>query len=244
MNSTSSSAQNVSRSHVTPELSVIAARSSARCTVRPGSATEVGEPAPDAGAACADGGDWSKSNSSVVTPNSDASAYSVLTEGRILPVSIWEIRLGESSSRRASSRRPMPLRSRTARIRVPSSDGASRRLAGTWSSSIASPAACLRLPVRARCTAPHLAVDDRSSDDQEALEDVLPLLIEAEERRRIQDLHAEACPHERSDEGASPAEQARAAEDDGGDRGEGVARALPRVADSELREQDDRAEER
>src|SRR5439155_416858 len=178
MNSTSSSAQNVSRSHVTPELSVIAARSSARCTVRPGSATEVDESAPDAGAACADGGDWSKSNSSVVTPNSDASAYSVLTEGRILPVSIWEIRLGESSSRRASSRRPMPLRSRTARIRVPSSDGASRTVAGTWFSSIA-PATCLRLTWRADRTAPHLAVDYRSGHDQEAPEDVLPLLVEA-----------------------------------------------------------------
>src|SRR5205814_7097258 len=140
--------------------------------------------------------------------------------------------LGGRSSLRASSRRPMPLRSRTARIRVPSSDGASRRLAGTWSSSIASPAPCLGLPVRARRTAPHLAVDDRSGDDQESLEDVLPLLVEAEERGRIQDLDAESRAHERADEGASPAEQARAAENDGGDRGERVSRSLPRVADS------------
>src|SRR5215471_13443683 len=36
--------------------------------------------------------------------------------------------------------------------------------------------------------AAHLAVDERGGDDQTSLEDVLPLLIETEEDRRVQDL--------------------------------------------------------
>ena len=44
-------------------------------------------------------GSWSNSTSSMVTPNSATNAYSVRTEGCILPVSICEIELGESSSR-------------------------------------------------------------------------------------------------------------------------------------------------
>src|SRR5690348_11076385 len=91
---------------------------------------------------------------------------------------------------------------------------------------------------------PDLAVDVRSRNDQQALEDVLPLLVEPEEDRRVQHLDAEAGSHQRADEGAAAAEQARPAEDDGGDRGERVARPLARVADAELREQDDGAEER
>ena len=59
-----------------------------------------------------------------MTPNSDTNAYSVRTEGCILPVSICEIELGESSSLRASSRRLSPRRSRIARSRGPSTDGA------------------------------------------------------------------------------------------------------------------------
>ena len=97
---------------------------------------------------------------------------------------------------------------------------------------------------RERPAATHLAVDEGRGDDQEPLEDVLPLLVEAEEHRRVQDLNAEPRAHQRPDEGASPAEQARPAEHDGGDRGQRVAGALSRVADAELREQDDRAAER
>src|SRR5690348_4716460 len=91
---------------------------------------------------------------------------------------------------------------------------------------------------------PDLAVDDRSRDDQQALEDVLPLLVEAEEHRRVQHLDAEARAHERADERAAPTEQARPPEHDGGDRRERVARPLSGVADADLREQDDGAEER
>ena len=61
--------------------------------------------------------------------------------------------------------------------------------------------------------------------------------------RRVENLNAEPGAHQRADERATPAEQARAAEDDGGDRGEGVPGPLSRVTDSELRKQDDRAEQ-
>src|SRR5947208_14164435 len=101
----------------------------------------------------------------------------------------------------------------------------------------------LRLTERARAASTHLAVDEGRGDDQEPLKDVLPLLIEVEKYRRVQDLNDEPRTHERTDEGASPTEQARAAEDDGGDRRQGVPGALSGAAHSELREQDNRAEE-
>ena len=63
-----------------------------------------------------------------------------------------------------------------------------------------------------------------------------------EEHRRVQHLDAQPGAHQRADERAAPAEQARAAEHDRGDRRQRVAGALPRVADAELREQHDRAE--
>src|SRR6202023_3235095 len=67
----------------------------------------------------------------------------------------------------------------------------------------------LQLTGRARPAAAHLAIDNGCSDDQEPLEDVLPLLIEAQEYRCVQDLNAEPCTHQRADERASPTEQAR-----------------------------------
>ena len=51
MNSTSSSAQNISRSHVTPELSVMVGRPSARCTASPGPAP-AGTTSSDAACGC------------------------------------------------------------------------------------------------------------------------------------------------------------------------------------------------
>ena len=51
-----------------------------------------------------------RTRSSSETPSSLTIAYSVRTDGWILPVSIWETRLGETSSRRASSRRLSPRR--------------------------------------------------------------------------------------------------------------------------------------
>src|SRR5204863_1760311 len=88
---------------------------------------------------------------------------------------------------------------------------------------------------RARRAATHLAVDDCGGDDQEPLEDVLPFLVEAEEDGRVEDLNAEPGAHERADERASPAEQARPAEHDCRDRRQGVVLSLSGVADPELR---------
>ena len=96
---------------------------------------------------------------------------------------------------------------------------------------------------RADRAAAHLAVDESRRDDQEALEDVLPFLVEAEEYGGVENLHAQAGAHEGADERSAATEQARPAEDHGGYRGQGVVFSLSRVADSELREQDDRAEE-
>src|SRR4051794_13084781 len=231
MNSTSSSPQNIRRCQVTPEFREISGRSAARCTASPGS-----------GGAAAVDGCWcvgvpgSNSTSSTVTPNSEASAYRVRTDGPILPVSICEIELGARSRRRASSRTPIPLRMRRARSRRPSSLGDSAPLVADWCASIAS---CpgwsnLWLSGRALCAAPDLAVDDRSRDDQEALEDVLPLLVEAEEGGRVQHLHAQPGRHHGADERAPPAEQAGAAEHHRGDRGERVAGSLTGIADAEL----------
>ena len=76
-----------------------------------------------------DGGPGSKRTSSTVTPNSTTKAYNVRTEGRILPVSICEIELGERSSLRASSRRLIPRSRRISRSRGPSPDDASGTLA-------------------------------------------------------------------------------------------------------------------
>ena len=128
MNSTSSSAQNISRSHVTPELRVIVGRPIARCTASPGPAADGENSDTDGDASSATGAAWSKSTSSTVTPNSDTNAYNVRTEGCILPVSICEIELGERSSLRASSRRLSPRRRRIARSRGPSADDASEPL--------------------------------------------------------------------------------------------------------------------
>src|SRR5262249_41922147 len=109
------------------------------------------------------------------------SAYSVLTDGRIFPVSICEIELGERSSRLASSRSPMAWRRRIARSRGPSSDALSEppepaALALSGRSVLNGWELC---PSRDPSSSPsNLAVDQRRGDDQEALEDVLPLLVE------------------------------------------------------------------
>src|SRR3954447_22569670 len=169
----------MSRSQRTPELSWIAGRSPARWTTSPGS---VPPRAPGDGRAASPLGEVpSNSSSSTVTPNSDARAYSVRTDGRIFPVSICEIELGERSSRRASSRRPTPRPTRMARRRGPRSDGASAFWLLAGLGFIESGSIVRRFP---RCAAPDLAVDDGADDDQQALEDVLPLLVEPEEHRR------------------------------------------------------------
>src|SRR5262245_35113774 len=52
-------------------------------------------------------------------PSSVTMAYSVLTDGLTRSSSICETRLGETPTRRASSRSPMPRRSRSSRRRWP-----------------------------------------------------------------------------------------------------------------------------
>src|SRR5436190_24308162 len=129
-----------------------------------------------------------------------------------------------------------------ARNRGPRSDDASGVLAATGSSLIRR--RNLRRTWRAGRPSTHLAVEDCPDEDHEPLEEVLPTLTEAEEHRGIQNLNAEPGAHQRADEGASPPEQARPAEDDRGYGRQGIARALSRIADAELGQQDDRAEER
>ena len=51
-------------------------------------------------------------SSSSDIPSSLTIAYNVLTDGRERPVSICEMALGEIPRRLASSRKPIPLRSR------------------------------------------------------------------------------------------------------------------------------------
>ena len=64
------------------------------------------------------------------TELADTIAYSVRTDGWILPVSICETRLGETSRRRASSRRLMPLAKRRSRSCAPTSGVGVLGLAG------------------------------------------------------------------------------------------------------------------
>src|SRR4029077_19283916 len=80
---------------------------------------------------------------------------------------------------------------------------------------------------RARPGASYLAVDEGRGHDEEALKDILPLLIETEEHGRIEHLDAEARAHERAEEGATPAQQARPAGDAGGGLGHGGGRGPP-----------------
>src|SRR5690349_17911741 len=82
------------------------------------------------------------------------------------------------------------------------------------------------------------AVDDGRDDDQGALEEVLPGLRQIQEDGRVEHLDDEPGAEQGPDERAATAEQAGAAEHDGGDAAQGVAHALRRVADPELRQQD------
>ena len=89
----------------------------------------------------------------------------------------------------------------------------------------------------------HLAVDDGGGHDQRALEEVLPGLREVEEDHGVEDLDDQAGAEQGADEGAPAAQQARAAEHDGGDAAQRVADALCGVTDAQLGQQHDRAEE-
>ena len=67
---------------------------------------------PRSGGAAGGAGFGAPKSSSSDIPSSLTIEYSVLTDGRDLPVSICEIALGETPSRRASSRRLSPRCSR------------------------------------------------------------------------------------------------------------------------------------
>ena len=56
-------------------------------------------------------------------PRTETTAYSVPTDGLALPSSIWLTKLGETLTRRASSRSDSPRASRVARIARPSCTG-------------------------------------------------------------------------------------------------------------------------
>ena len=58
-----------------------------------------------------------------MVPSTDTSEYSVPTDGLALPSSTWLTKLGETFTRRASSRSERPRCSRTARIAWPSCTG-------------------------------------------------------------------------------------------------------------------------
>src|SRR5262249_18336475 len=61
----------------------------------------------------------SPNTSSMDTLSADVIAYSVLTDVLLLPVSIWEMRLGDTSTARASPRTLMPRSTRAWRNRCP-----------------------------------------------------------------------------------------------------------------------------
>ena len=65
-------------------------------------------------------GDGAEKTSSMEMPSTDVIAYSVLTDGRLFPVSICEIMLAETPTSRARLRRLIPRRIRSARSRTPS----------------------------------------------------------------------------------------------------------------------------
>src|SRR5262245_60515256 len=108
-NSTSGSRSCVRRSQRTPDarlitgrVSGLSARPSPLCTTR--------------SSGC------SPNTSLMVIPSCVTIAYSVLTDGLTRSSSICDTRLGETPTRRASSRSPMPRRSRSARSRCPTFD--------------------------------------------------------------------------------------------------------------------------
>src|SRR5262245_43087835 len=108
-NSTSGSRSCVRRSQrtrdarlITGRVSGLSARPSPLCTTR--------------SSGC------SPNTSLMVIPSSVTIAYSVLTDGLTRSSSICDTRLGETPTRRASSRRPTPSRSRSARSRCPTFD--------------------------------------------------------------------------------------------------------------------------
>ena len=107
-----------------------------------------------AGAAGAGACFCAPNSSSSDIPSSLTIEYSVLTDGRDFPVSICEIALGETPSRRASSRRLRPRCSRCA-----------RSLGPTSSSTAAGPSACVRsgqpASPRADCTLVHHYLTER-----------------------------------------------------------------------------------
>ena len=180
MNSTSSSAQNMSRSHVTPELSVIVGRSGARWIVTPippRLPTLHQRPLQSPGVARAPRDRHRRERH---RRHTELRRKGVESSNRRLTC-LFDLR---NRTRRqieptASSRSPTPWRNRIARSRAPSSNGA----LGTSLSDL-TVQSWEEFPIHLvslfdawhrRRPATDLAVDDCRGNDKETLEDVLPL---------------------------------------------------------------------
>ena len=178
----------------------MAGRPTARCTASPGPAAAADDSDTERDALSAAGADGSKSTSSTVTPNSDDErvqrAHGGLHLAR-LDLRDRARRQVESSCKLAQAdpaaetnrAKPRAELRRGVRVlcgRLVASHHANDVRNGIIVMSVdrIHDFVCLdelRLTGRPQPGSTYLAVDDGGGDDQEALEDVLPLLIEAEE---------------------------------------------------------------